>query len=72
MPCDTTLLQEADISAQRFIIDHRTYPTKSLVDPALAESQGPSFIAVNDTVFSDSDWQALQNIHGSNKVDDET
>lgn len=56
---------------QIFILDHRTHRASTIVDTALAESQGPALLAYNDTVFKEDDWRALQTIHGSNKGGDE-
>ena len=61
-----------EILLQTFILDAREYGVKSLLDPALEETQGPSLLAVNDSVFQETDWKALQTIHGSNKTSDET
>lgn len=52
-------------------LDCRQHPTSSLVDPALASTQGPALLCENDSVFRESDWVALRTIHGSNKKADE-
>ncbi|KAJ7578057.1 hypothetical protein C8J56DRAFT_869498 [Mycena floridula] len=69
------LLQNSDdaqAKSQIFILDRRTHPNSSLVDPSLCYSQGPALLAFNDTLFSDSDWDALRKINNSNKTQDET
>ena len=57
---------------QIFILDERSYGTDTLVDSGLADTQGPSLISYNDTVFSEKDWEAIRTIHGSSKVSDTT
>ncbi|KAF8912158.1 hypothetical protein CPB84DRAFT_758744 [Gymnopilus junonius] len=63
---------DAHATSQLFILDERCYPTKSLVDPALQETQGPALIAVNDGLLRDVDWIALTKINSSSKGYDET
>ncbi|KAF8205680.1 hypothetical protein K438DRAFT_1964095 [Mycena galopus ATCC 62051] len=69
------LLQNSDDASatqQTFILDLRTHPSNSVVDPDLIECQGPALLAVNDTLFSDSDWKAISTLHSSSKTADET
>ncbi|KAF8205699.1 hypothetical protein K438DRAFT_1818327 [Mycena galopus ATCC 62051] len=69
------LLQNSDDASatkQTFILDLRTHPSKSVVDQDLVECQGPALLAVNDTLFSDSDWKAIRTFHSSSKTADET
>ncbi|KAJ7161504.1 hypothetical protein C8R43DRAFT_1105134 [Mycena crocata] len=69
------LLQNSDDSAatkQMFILDLRTHPCESLVDTDLIHSQGPSLLAVNDSIFTEADWTAIRTIHNSSKTSDET
>ncbi|KAJ7578054.1 hypothetical protein C8J56DRAFT_1031317 [Mycena floridula] len=69
------LLQNSDdaqATSQIFILDHRKHRNSSLVDPSLAESQGPALLAYNDTSFKESDWIALDTLNSSNKTRDET
>ncbi|KAF7337939.1 hypothetical protein MVEN_02017200 [Mycena venus] len=69
------LLQNSDDASatkQTFILDLRTHPSQSLVDQDLVECQGPALLAVNDTLFSDSDWKAISTLHSSSKTTDET
>ncbi|TFK63720.1 hypothetical protein BDN72DRAFT_847315 [Pluteus cervinus] len=63
---------DAKATKQIFVLDGRHHPTEHLVDPALNECQGPALLAINDTLFSPSDWEALGTIHGSNKTEDDT
>ncbi|KAF7363912.1 hypothetical protein MSAN_01049300 [Mycena sanguinolenta] len=68
------LLQNSDdasATTQTFILDLRTHPSSSLVDKDLVECQGPALLAINDTLFSDSDWKAISTLHGSSKTADE-
>ncbi|KAH8822802.1 hypothetical protein DL96DRAFT_1746475 [Flagelloscypha sp. PMI_526] len=64
------ILQNSDDAGarhQKFVLDTRQHPTISLADSTLSKTQGPALLCFNDTVFSESDWQALLTIHGSNK-----
>ncbi|TFK62955.1 hypothetical protein BDN72DRAFT_803733 [Pluteus cervinus] len=63
---------DAKATKQIFILDPRDHPKEHVADPALKECQGPALLAINDTLFSESDWEALGTIHGSNKATDET
>ncbi|KAJ7461551.1 hypothetical protein FB451DRAFT_1497484 [Mycena latifolia] len=69
------LLQNSDdasATTQTFILDLRTHPSQSIVDKDLIDCQGPALLAVNDTLFSDSDWKAISTLHSSSKTTDET
>ncbi|KAJ6531640.1 hypothetical protein DFH09DRAFT_1044441 [Mycena vulgaris] len=69
------LLQNSDDASatkQTFILDMRTHPSDSVVDQDLIGCQGPALLAVNDTLFSESDWQAIRTLHSSSKTADET
>ncbi|KAJ7137800.1 inositol-pentakisphosphate 2-kinase-domain-containing protein [Mycena epipterygia] len=69
------LLQNSDdasATTQTFILDLRTHPSGSLVDPDLINSQGPALLAVNDSLFTEADWNAIRTIHNSSKTEDET
>ncbi|KAJ7186780.1 hypothetical protein C8R46DRAFT_279690 [Mycena filopes] len=61
---------DARASKQVFVLDARSHGTQTLVDPKLATTQGPSLLAYNDALFSESDWDALQSIHRSSKKTD--
>ncbi|SRR5260221_4131898 len=69
--CHSLLIANRN-STKTFILDTRQYGDVTLLDPTLKETQGPSLLAVNDSIFNESDWKALQTIHGSNKTSDET
>ncbi|KAJ7034674.1 hypothetical protein C8F04DRAFT_1100594 [Mycena alexandri] len=67
------ILQNSDdarASKQVFVLDTRSHGTRTLVDPKLASTQGPSLLAYNDALFSENDWDALQSIHRSSKKTD--
>ncbi|KAJ7024296.1 hypothetical protein C8F04DRAFT_163783 [Mycena alexandri] len=69
------LLQNSDDASateQTFILDMRTHPSRSVVDQDLVGCQGPALLAVNDTLFSESDWKAISTLHSSSKTTDET
>ncbi|KAJ7172033.1 hypothetical protein C8R46DRAFT_1084593 [Mycena filopes] len=69
------LLQNSDdagATQQTFILDMRTHPSGSVVDQDLVECQGPALLAVNDTLFSESDWKAISTLHSSSKTADES
>ena len=53
-----------------FVLDCRTYPSNSLVDPKLAEMQGPALLGYSNKEFSEEDWIALRNVHQSSKKSD--
>ncbi|KAF8817051.1 hypothetical protein BYT27DRAFT_7229032 [Phlegmacium glaucopus] len=63
---------DAKANLQTFLLDETSYPTTSLVDPVLQDSQGSALIAMNDQVLSDRDWTALRKIHASSKITDES
>ncbi|KAF8963745.1 hypothetical protein BDZ97DRAFT_974423 [Flammula alnicola] len=62
---------DAKASSQIFILDERSFPAESVVDPVLRDTQGPALIAVNDGILRDVDWKALRKIHSSSKKSDE-
>ncbi|KAJ7262754.1 hypothetical protein B0H12DRAFT_1104316 [Mycena haematopus] len=67
------LLQNSDdarATKQVFVLDARSHGTGTLIDPKLATTQGPSLLAYNDSLFLDTDWDALQSIHRSSKKED--
>ncbi|KAF9076230.1 hypothetical protein BDP27DRAFT_1314095 [Rhodocollybia butyracea] len=63
---------DAGATTQSFIIDFRQHGQKSVADEALKRTQGPALLAVNNSIFTESDWLAVRTIHGSNKSADET
>lgn len=55
---------------QIFVLDHREYPSESLLRPKLDHLQGPALLAYNDTVFSVADWEAIRTVSQSSKSSD--
>ena len=65
------LVQNADDAAARslhVLIDWRSHSATALPSPAMAELQGPALLFVNDSVFSDVDFDRIQEIYQSGKV----
>ena len=54
----------------RFYLDPRQHGQSNLVDPALAEFQGPALLAYNDASFTEQDWEGIQKPQCSNKAED--
>jgi len=66
------MIQNADdakASEVQFFLDNRSLPTTYLVHPELAVLQGPSLMAYNDGVFTDSDWENIQKPMNSEKAE---
>ncbi len=57
-------------SYQIYTIDTTTYLTENLVDPGLAEYQGPALLVYNNSVFSEQDFTSLKRLGDSQKVKD--
>ena len=71
--CLQEIIQNADDAGARtvrFYLDGRSHGTHSLVKPELARFQGPALLAYNDATFEDSDWEGIQNLQRSGKVED--
>ena len=67
------IIQNADdagATAVHFYLDSRQHGTDSLVEPKLATFQGPALLAYNDAVFTDADWQSIQDLQQSVKTED--
>ncbi|TVY68700.1 Sacsin [Lachnellula suecica] len=67
------LLQNADDAGAtevRFILDERTHPVGKLIDPKLAEYQGPALLAFNNSKFTENDFVSLAHIGDSLKLQD--
>ena len=45
------------------ILDERTHPTRSLLQPGLADFQGPGILIVIHGESGSSDFESLQNLH---------
>ncbi len=67
------MIQNADDAGAKkvqFFVDHRTHSTANILLPALANYQGPALLSANDAMFSDQDWEGIQNLQQSGKADD--
>lgn len=67
------MIQNADdagASTVHFYLDNRQHGTCSLVEPALGRFQGPALMAYNDALFTDEDWQSIQDMQQSVKTED--
>ena len=73
------VIQNADdarATQVKFVLDRRDLPTLSphLVDHTvhkeLRRFQGPALLAYNNAVFSNSDWEGIQNLQQSGEVKD--
>ena len=73
------MIQNADdarATQVKFVLDRRDLPTLSqcLVDHTnhkeLHRFQGPALLAYNDAVFSERDWEGIQNLQQSGKAKD--
>ena len=56
-----------DVLLQVFVLDRRRFGTSTLIHEKLAGIQGPAFLAYNDAVFSEADWEAIRTISQSSK-----
>ena len=62
------MIQNADDAGATkvtFYLDCRQHDTTSLVKPELTSYQGPALISSNDAIFSDQDWENIQNLQQS-------
>uniref|UniRef100_A0A8C2Q1H3 Sacsin/Nov domain-containing protein n=1 Tax=Cyprinus carpio TaxID=7962 RepID=A0A8C2Q1H3_CYPCA len=67
------LIQNADdagASAVVFIHDERHYETHNLWTEKLGKYQGPALYAFNDAAFTEEDWDGIQKVGRSIKLDD--
>ncbi|XP_035995653.1 sacsin [Fundulus heteroclitus] len=67
------LIQNADDAQATdvvFIHDERSYRTESLWADELGNYQGPALYAYNNAVFSDDDWDRIQKVGRSGKIND--
>ena len=67
------MIQNADDAGAKtvqFFVDHRQHRSSSVLIPALASFQGPALLSANDAMFSEQDWQGIQNLQQSIKADD--
>ncbi|RXW22308.1 hypothetical protein EST38_g3561 [Candolleomyces aberdarensis] len=61
---------DAEATAQTFLLDCRMHPSERICHPSIAMTQGPALLAFNNAKFSPKDWVALQNISRSSKSED--
>lgn len=67
------MIQNADDAGAKivqFYVDHRVHGTRGLVAPELKSYQGPALISANDAIFTEEDWEGIQNLQRSIKADD--
>ena len=67
------IIQNADdagASTVHFYLDSRQHGSLSVIHPELKKFQGPSLMAYNDAVFTDKDWQSIQDMQQSVKAED--
>ena len=67
------IIQNADdagANVVHFFLDNRRHGDASLINPQLAQFQGPSLLSYNDAVFQDKDWQSIQDMQQSVKAED--
>lgn len=65
------LVQNADDAGARvvhLVADHRSHPSCSLPSPSMAALQGPALLAYNDRPFTAADFDGIQEIYRSGKV----
>jgi sacsin len=68
-------LQNADDAGARSLrvfFDNRSYPAAALPATPMAALQGPALVVINDALFSESDWNNIQQIGESGKALDAT
>ena len=66
------IIQNADDAGAtkvHFYLDNRQHRTESVIHPELVSFQGPSLMAYNDAVFTDKDWQSIQDMQQSVKAE---
>ncbi|PKC13897.1 hypothetical protein RhiirA5_456918, partial [Rhizophagus irregularis] len=63
-----------DAGATRFhvILDYRSHPTNSLINPEMRDWQGPAILIFNNGIFEDVDFQSLMNIRVGGRQGDRT
>ena len=67
------MIQNADdagATVVKFYVDCRQHGQENLVKPELATYQGPALISTNDAMFSVQDWEGIQSLQLSKKVND--
>ena len=67
------MIQNADDAGAKkiqFFVDHRHHSSSGVLNPGLAKYQGPALLSANDAMFSEDDWEGIQNLQQSNKAQD--
>ena len=67
------MIQNADDAGAKkvqFFVDHREHRSASVLTPALEKFQGPALLSANDAMFSEQDWEGIQNLQQSTKAND--
>ncbi|KAG0646208.1 hypothetical protein D0Z07_8415 [Hyphodiscus hymeniophilus] len=59
----------AGTSRISWLLDERSHPAETLVDPLLKPFQGPALLVHNDGVFSDDDFKGFKNVGEGSKRD---
>ena len=67
---------DAEATEVKFVLDYRDLPAlaPNLVDShahsLLSNFRGPALLAYNNAVFTESDWEGIQSLQQSGKVED--
>lgn len=61
---------DAGASKVEFLLDRTEYETKNILHNGLAEYQGVSLLAYNNSTFTDDDFESLRKIGDSGKAED--
>ena len=67
------IIQNADdagASEVHFYLDSRQHGTGTVISHSLDKFQGPALLAYNDAVFTEKDWQSIQDMQQSVKAED--
>lgn len=67
------LIQNADDAGGRcmqFVLDERTLLSDNLKDPSFSQLLGPALLAINDSQFSEADFENIQRIGCGSKAGD--
>lgn len=67
------MIQNADDAGAgkiQFFVDRRTHSGSNVLIPELANYQGPALLSANDAMFTDQDWDGIQNLQQSGKAED--
>ena len=67
------IIQNADdagASTVHFYLDSRQHGSQSLINPSLAQFQGPALLSYNDAMFQEKDWESITKMQQSVKAED--